>query len=568
MAHNDDNPRSKLNHTDNSFSDEILKLAQCLMPEPPTAKVKRMVAGIVADKGIDRQLHEMGWKAYDTVIGAANNVTNSAFTSPAVGQVLGGAIDIMLRWQRLNAAVAGAFFSALWPAVGLPSATELEAVRRDVRAMREELRDAVADRESKDDFASELHVAIRESIVNQQSGKNPRRAKRTATRTSQIQRTQRSRASTNSRSGRDGPARILWSWVKMSAINEIASLWMEGTMRTLDAFRTGFGATMDDPPPATRSRIIYESGLVRLRHYEARGDNKKRVPLLLIYSLIKRPFILDLQPGRSVVEYLVKQGFDVFLIDWIPPRADDRNHGFDDYVNTDIANAVRAIQIYTGIEQISILGYCFGALLGLMYTAMNSGNVKNLVTLTIPLDTSPRQLPIEHLTAAMTSRSAQMIVDTYGNAPAWMIYSFFNTLAPTHHLLDKFVGAYRSSGRPGYIDTFRLFERWLHSDVAMAGRIFLETSEMWRENSLMKGTMKIGGSVADLTRVACPLLNVIGDKDDIVNPMSSEPLPELVSSDDKQNLHYPTGHMGAAISADSLKRLWPQIANWLSVRDE
>ena len=237
-------------------------------------------------------------------------------------------------------------------------------------------------------------------------------------------------------------------------------------------------------------------------------------------------------------------------------------------MNTDIANAVRAIQIYTGIEQVSILGYCFGALLGLMYTAMHSGNVKNLVTLTIPLDTSPRQLPIEHLTAAMTSRSAQAIVDTYGNAPAWMIYSFFNTLAPTHHLLDKFVGAYRSSARPGYIDTFRLFERWLHSDVPMAGRIFVETSEMWRENSLMKGTMKIGDKVADLTRVACPLLNVIGDKDDIVNPMSSEPLPELVSSDDKQNLHYPTGHMGAAISADSLKRLWPQIANWLSVRDE
>jgi hypothetical protein len=171
MAENNgnDNPRSKLNHTDNSFSDEILKLAQCLMPEPPTAKVKRMVAGIVADRGIDRQLHELGWKAYDTVIGAANNVTNRAFTSPAVGQALGGAVDIMLRWQRLNAAVAGAFFSALWPAVGLPSATELEAVRRDVRAMREELRDAVADRESKDDFQSELHVAIRESIVNQQA---------------------------------------------------------------------------------------------------------------------------------------------------------------------------------------------------------------------------------------------------------------------------------------------------------------------------------------------------------------------------------------------------------------
>jgi|SRR5208282_3901813 len=163
-----DNTRSELNTTDISFSDEILKLAQCLMPEPPTAKVKRMVAEI-ADKGVDRQLHEIGWKAYDAVIGAANGATNRAFSSPAVGQVLGGAIDIMLRWQRLNAAVAGAFFSALWPAVGLPSATEVEAIRSEVRSMREELRDAVAERDSKDDFASELHVAIRESIVGQQA---------------------------------------------------------------------------------------------------------------------------------------------------------------------------------------------------------------------------------------------------------------------------------------------------------------------------------------------------------------------------------------------------------------
>jgi len=355
----------------------------------------------------------------------------------------------------------------------------------------------------------------------------------------------------------------------MSAINEIASLWMEGTMRTLEAFRTGFGATMDDPPPATRSRVIYESGLVRLRHYEARGAGvQHRVPLLLIYSLIKRPFILDLQAGRSVIEFLVRQGFDVYLIDWIPPRPSDKWRGFDAYVNIDIANAVRAIQIYAGIEQVSIIGYCFGALLGLIYSAIHSANVKNLVSLTIPLDTSVRQLPIEHLTAAMTARSARMIVEMYGNAPAWMLYSGFNALAPTYHLFDKFVGAYRNSSRPGHIDTFWLFQRWLHSDVPMAGRIFLETSEMWRENSLMKGAMKVGDTIADLKRIVSPLLNVIGDLDDIVNPLSSEPLPGLVSSADKQNLHFPTGHMGVAISSGSLKRLWPQIANWLEARDD
>ena len=168
MADNNDNPRSKLNSNDTTFSDEILKLAQCLMPEPPTSKVKRMVADI-SNKGIDRQLHELGWKAYDTVVGAANNATNRVFTSPTVGNVLGGAIDIMLRYQRFNAAVAGAFFTALWPAVGLPSATEVESIRGEVHAMREELRDAIADRDSRDDFANELHVAVRESIISQQA---------------------------------------------------------------------------------------------------------------------------------------------------------------------------------------------------------------------------------------------------------------------------------------------------------------------------------------------------------------------------------------------------------------
>jgi polyhydroxyalkanoate synthase len=114
---------------------------------------------------------------------------------------------------------------------------------------------------------------------------------------------------------------------------------------------------------------------------------------------------------------------------------------------------------------------------------------------------------------------------------------------------------------------FRLFERWLHSDVPMAGKIFLETSAMSRDNSLMKSELKVGNSIVDLKQIVAPLLNVIGERDDIVNPRSSMPLPGLVSSADKRNLHYPTGHMGAAVSSDSIKRLWPQISNWLAERD-
>lgn len=353
----------------------------------------------------------------------------------------------------------------------------------------------------------------------------------------------------------------------MSAISSIAGFWMEGALRTLDAFTTGFGQASNDPPATTPYRVIYEGGKVRLRHYAAAGT-AHHTPVLLIYSLIKRPFILDLMQGRSVVENLTRQGFDVYLIDWIPPVAADKNRGFHEYVDEDIANAVRAVQIHRGVEKVSIIGYCFGGLLALLYAALHPQNVKNLVTLTLPLDMSTRDLPIDFMSRMLSETGAKMLVDTYGNVPPWMIFSFFNTLAPTHHLIDKFVGAHRSTARRGYLDMFRLFEKWLHSDVAFAGKIFLETNnDLGIHNALMKGTMKVGGITVDLKKVVASVMNVIGDKDDIVNPKSSEALPDLIGSEDKQNFHYPTGHMGAAVSSDALKNLWPAIGGWLTERD-
>jgi hypothetical protein len=84
-----------------------------------------------------------------------------------VGQVLGTSIDLILRWQRFNTAVAGALFAAVWPAVGLPTGSEVAAVRADIRGLREELRAALAEAETNEDFARELHEAVRGSIVKE-----------------------------------------------------------------------------------------------------------------------------------------------------------------------------------------------------------------------------------------------------------------------------------------------------------------------------------------------------------------------------------------------------------------
>jgi polyhydroxyalkanoate synthase len=354
----------------------------------------------------------------------------------------------------------------------------------------------------------------------------------------------------------------------VSVVSEVVGFWGEGALRTLNAFRHGFGAPQNDPPIVTPYTVIYEGGKVSLRFYAARGAIRHKTPLLLVYALIKRPFILDLQKGRSVIESLTNQGFDVYFIDWIPPDASDTWRGFDAYVNGDVANAVRAVQIHSGIERINLLGYCFGALLSLMYTALHQENIKNLITMTIPFDMNNRDLPITNFADAMSSSVADTITSIYGNCPAWMMNSFFTAMNPMHHALDKYVGRYKNQSRENYAETFELFEKWMASDVPLAGQIFRElTSELSRENKLYRNLMKVGEEVVNLSNITVPLLNMIADHDDVVHPNASKPLPEFVGSEDKRNLHFPTGHIGAAVSGPAIKKLWPEIGKWLIDRD-
>jgi polyhydroxyalkanoate synthase len=353
----------------------------------------------------------------------------------------------------------------------------------------------------------------------------------------------------------------------MPLLSEIAGYWFDGTMRTLEAFGRGFGSPQTDPAPLTPYDVIYEGGKVSLRHYSP-AERLHKTPLLIVYALIKRPYILDLQPGKSVVQSLLKQGFEVYLIDWLPPNNADTHLGFDGYVNIEIANAVRAVQINEGVEQVDLVGYCFGALLSLIYTALHPENVKNLVTLAIPFDMSVRELPIYNLVDSMTDVTVELITKLYGNCPAWMVNANFLSMAPIHHALDKYVGLYRNAERDGYAEMFELFERWMMSDVPLAGQTFRElVIDLFKHNALVKGEFKVGEEIVDLRRITSPLLNVVAEKDDVVHPDSSLGVPDFVASEDKRNLTFATGHLGAVVSAGAMTKLWPEVGSWLAARD-
>jgi hypothetical protein len=118
-----------------TFLDNLFNLAEAAIVDLPIAALKR-----IAGNPDERDLHEAGWKAYDAAVAIANETTNRVFTTPALVSLTSRSLEAAVRWQRLNNALSGAFFAALWPAVGLPTATEVQAARDDLAQLRAEVR--------------------------------------------------------------------------------------------------------------------------------------------------------------------------------------------------------------------------------------------------------------------------------------------------------------------------------------------------------------------------------------------------------------------------------------------
>jgi polyhydroxyalkanoate synthase len=356
----------------------------------------------------------------------------------------------------------------------------------------------------------------------------------------------------------------------LSLLTQVSQSQLDGVVRLWEGLRRGASEPYplhQDPSPTTPYEVIYEGGRVRLRYYRAVGQQRS-IPLLLVYALIKRPYILDLQPRRSVVETLTAQGVDVYLTDWIPPTRADQWRGFDAYVNGDLAKAVRTVQEHAAVERVSLLGYCLGGLLTTLYTALHPETVKNLITLTLPLDLTVRQIPFYSVAEKLRPETIALITTLYGNCPAWLLKAGFTAMAPMHHAMDKHVGLYRNQDRPEYRALFTLIEQWMNSDVPLAGRLFQELlHDLFQRNLLITDRFVVGRQTVHLRHIDCPVLNIVAAHDDVVHPTSSLLFLDLIGSHDKRNLVFSTGHIGAVVSGAAHTQLWPLVSSWLKDRE-
>jgi poly(3-hydroxyalkanoate) synthetase len=138
---------------------------------------------------------------------------------------------------------------------------------------------------------------------------------------------------------------------------------------------------------STPKDIVQVRGTMNLYHYRPLAGEVYRVPILIVMATTNRGYILDLVPGQSFVEFMLKQGYDVYMLDWTPPRPEEKSLPLADYVLDFIPNCIQHIQRESGETEVSVVGYCFGGVLSLLYGSIfPDGPMKNLVCFTTPID--------------------------------------------------------------------------------------------------------------------------------------------------------------------------------------
>ncbi|HLJ68749.1 MAG TPA: alpha/beta fold hydrolase [Chloroflexota bacterium] len=341
--------------------------------------------------------------------------------------------------------------------------------------------------------------------------------------------------------------------------------------RRQERMRT-FQRVVSTPYPVgqTPKQTVWTLNKAKLYRYLPPAPPAERfpVPLLLVFALVNRPYIFDLRPDNSFVRFMQERGFDVYLIDWGAPGPEDQALRLDDYALDYLPRAIRKVKEVSGSDELTLLGWCIGALLGVMYAALQPADgLRNLILLTAPLDFSERSCGGFLRWVDERFLNVDAILETFGNMPAELIDYGAKALKPVDSYLSTYARLWENADNPRVVDSWHAMHTWINDGIPMAGAAFRQLIvELYRENRLLSGTLLARGRPVDLGAIRASLLNVVAERDHIVPPPQSESILARVGSSDRQLLRIPGGHIGIMAGSSAVETTWPEIERWLAAR--
>jgi len=314
--------------------------------------------------------------------------------------------------------------------------------------------------------------------------------------------------------------------------------------------------------PVTPMHAVYRENKLTIWKSNS-PETSNKVPLLLIPALINRHYILDLSEQHSLVSALNEAGYEVYLVDWGTPSAEDRWQTFSEVITGPMRRMVRKVTRLAGRKPV-VFGYCLGGIMSNIYTACYPDTVAGLVAMTAPVDFSKAGYMAlwtqkEHL-------DPYALVDAIGNLPPELIQNGFVSLKPAQSL-KKWRSAWEKQDSASFLDAFFTLENWVNDNVPFPGGTWQEYIHwLYQDNRLFKNELWIDKYHAKLDNIHCPVLTIVADNDHIVPPASALPLHEMVGSADKQVLSLPGGHVGIIASGKLFPKLVQALTEWLDER--
>jgi polyhydroxyalkanoate synthase len=319
---------------------------------------------------------------------------------------------------------------------------------------------------------------------------------------------------------------------------------------------------------------VWRQDKVTLHHYRPLAEKKVPTPVLIVYGLIGRYTMADLQEDRSLVRNLLNLGVDLYVVDWGNPSRADRWLTLDDYIDGYLAECVRFISQQHAIDNVSLLGICEGGVFTTCYAALHSDMVKTLVLTITPIDfhgdTVESRLGhgfINVWTRSLTPEDIDRLIEAHGNLPGEFMGSVFSMMTPMRTLMKYNLDMLEVMDDEKKFLNFLRMEKWIADRPHHPGEAAKQwLKDLYQENKLIKNAFTINGRQVNVSNITMPVLNVFAKDDHIIPPATSQALGAQVGTRDYTELALPGGHVGVFVGGKSQALLGSGIAKWLAER--
>lgn len=270
----------------------------------------------------------------------------------------------------------------------------------------------------------------------------------------------------------------------------------------------------------TPGEVVFRNDLMELIQYSPTTETVLKRPFLIVPPWINKYYILDLNPSKSLIGWMVSQGLTVFCISWVNPDERHADKDFESYMREGIEAAIDAIGVATGENEVSAAGYCVGGTLLAVTLAMQAatGNtrIKSATFLTTQVDfTHAGDLKVfadeEQIRGIEARMKKRGYLEGSGMAAA------FNMLRPNDLIWSYVVNNYVKGQAPSAFDLLY----WNADATRMpAANHSFYLRNCYLDNTLSRGKMILGNVRLDLKKVKVPIFNLATREDHIAPAIS------------------------------------------------